>query len=646
MENRTVKAADLDAARKTVLDTLTANDADDAARTAATVARCESAAQDAVAAAADAAAWARTCDNIAARKYATDNDRAAAAVARADARKTAAHAAAALDALDAARADAVLYDTDTARAAVYATPATYICRARCYSALDARADALTAAAADARRTADRQPDNDAARRAADAAEKDARQARKDADNDNAAVYYAFPVGGTVDARRPYTAGAYRIAYAIIDALTARNATLYRAAAVRVYHNLDADAVQPAARYVAARTARNAVKREGTPTQWAIDRAARAADWTQSDLADMTAAAADILALAAAPAPYVAAVARDARILARAADLLDKTPAHGYSAARLKIVDAAAARLAVYTATADAAQNRRRARFLADAARAAADLAAAADVAARAAAVAMLTHAAYTAVNEYLTDARAIRTGEKPAHVSLADFDADAAAPLAADYDAARAAAVRQAVRRARAALFPLQATAFDAAACGYSARQAAAKMGVAIVTYHEYLTAARRKLAAALADADAPADLRAAAVALADGLTADALTAAAAARDAAAARADAAQDAAALAAAALADADAAAVRTVVRAALADLDADARAIYAAVVGGHAVRAAARARGIAEATARRKATAAARRILAAAVGVTLPATALDVADAVSLADAVRLAAPYIG
>ena len=147
-------------------------------------------------------------------------------------------------------------------------------------------------------------DLDAARADLAAARADADRAAKDADA--TAPVVRFRVAPRINPDDPASALAFghKVAAAVAARLdlTAPRVTIDPAA------DLDA-APLAAARAAAAVVARRAVVKQGTPTQWAIFYDARARRWDAPDLADLTAAALDAVAVYCA-APAALAVAAD------------------------------------------------------------------------------------------------------------------------------------------------------------------------------------------------------------------------------------------------------------------------------------------------------------------------------------------------
>lgn len=267
---------------------------------------------------------------------------------------------------------------------------------------------------------------------------------------------------------------------------------------------DAENIMDAARAVARITAKNAVMREGTETQERIFRAARARDYDDPDLADMvqTAAAALVDCL------YTDAATLDRRaaVLNAAAARLRDIPAD-YAAARAAVLNAARAALAAdMDAAALVVDNRAALKSRAALAALMADARRAAD-AADAVAVFAARHAAFRAVNNYLSDARAIHTNDAPAPLSL-NTDIDLAAHLTAPADDITRRAIiarRSALADALALMPPAVANTARALARGYSCRAIARRTGRDEKTIRRHRDTARAIIAAALVDMDADA---------------------------------------------------------------------------------------------------------------------------------------------
>lgn len=470
-----------------------------------------------------------------------------------------------------------------------------------------RADALTLAAVDAMR------------RAADTTANAAAIAAIAADlaNDPAAALIILDT----------TAPDIQTARAILTDNTAAHKTrgiIPAYVGIRIYRDItDPAALTAAAVDIARRTAKNAVCREGTPTQWTIYNAAAAREY-DPDLADMQAAAALALSVCA------NATAADADRMTAAADNIADKP-------RADLADMTARDLRDIRRAADHADiiHARLANapeWICDA-----------------------YHAAYIAVNDHLTDCRAIRTADRPAPLSIDEIDPDNTilADTAGDEDADRTAAIRDALRRAYIALTPTRRDIWTRRAKGYTIRDIAADMHRDRKTIAEHMHGIRKQAAAAMVER-CP-DI-AAAVLAADVIAETDTTAAAAqaAREKAAhtaaaliildttpARKQAAKERAAKAATAADDATAAAdlaarAACVLSAAVAGLTPIRRTIWEKLANGESVK------HIAETMHRdRKTTrehiAAIRRILSAAVRETSPdlAAALTAADLADIA-----------
>lgn len=244
----------------------------------------------------------------------------------------------------------------------------------------------------------------------------------------------------------------------------------------------------AARDIAKTTARNAVSREYTGTQWAIWTAAKCRNWDLPDLADMVSSA--ILGLVACTTDPDTAT-DTAAALADYADTIAAAPRHDPAAAvvsaQAKVSGHAPAESVRDTPTA----ARRMAR-MADTIAAAAT----ADNATGYTAAAYL--AGYRAVNNYLTDNRAIRVSEVPPMLRLSDLDTD---PAALDMDAPDTAAqtwLAGAWRDTAAALTPTRRRLLRLLYRGYSIRAAAAAMRIAHPTALEHIAAIQDTAAAVL----------------------------------------------------------------------------------------------------------------------------------------------------
>lgn len=317
-----------------------------------------------------------------------------------------------------------------------------------------RADALTIAAVDAMRRAADTTANAAA--IADIA--------ADLANDPAAALIIL------DTTAPDIQTARRDITTRADALTCRG-IIPPYISIRIYRDItDPAELMTAAADIARRTAKNAVCREGTPKQWTIYNAAAAREY-DPDLADMQAAAALALSVCA------NATAADADHMTAAADNIADTP-------RADLADM----------TARDVREIRRAADLADIIRA--RLAASPDW------ICAAYHAAYTAVNDHLTDCRAIRTTEHPAPLSIDEIDPDNTilADAADSEDADRAAAIGGALKRAYMALTPTRRAIWTRRAKGYTLRDIAADMHRDRKTIAEHMHGIRKQAAAAMAE--------------------------------------------------------------------------------------------------------------------------------------------------
>lgn len=270
--------------------------------------------------------------------------------------------------------------------------------------------------------------------------------------------------------------------------------------------LDPDRVKAAAEHIAKKAASNMVTREGTPTQYRIDRAARRGDFNDFDLAEMVSEAKTALMLATTADPdrinsYKAAAAA---LLKCAALLDDISPA-----------DLAAAEMAVERAQKiapeainDPAQNRRRARLYEATAEAAAILQAdPTDPESRRAALEIATRAAYMYINSYLTEARAVRTKENPPALSLEDLteviDPRDVDPAAIDEaTAARRALLKRAFVAVFEALSPRAASVFRLMYKGCTVEQIARKLNIKHPTVCEHIRVITQTTAEVLATLD------------------------------------------------------------------------------------------------------------------------------------------------
>lgn len=138
-----------------------------------------------------------------------------------------------------------------------------------------------------------------------------KRVRKESDATTDAPRIILGLGVTPSATRPATT--LRTVYEVVGA------ALSHVVAAEDFANLSA-AYNPrhivaVSRTVAKRTAANAVKRQGTPTQVRIDLAARAARWNDADLADMVSAAVIAVAMAGTDTDHEEARLADMRRLA-------------------------------------------------------------------------------------------------------------------------------------------------------------------------------------------------------------------------------------------------------------------------------------------------------------------------------------------
>lgn len=219
----------------------------------------------------------------------------------------------------------------------------------------------------------------------------------------------------------------------------------------------------AARTVAKRTAANAVAREGSKTQWSIYLAARAAKWDNYDLADMTAAAADALCIVNADMDALKRDWETANVMHQTARKLDKIAAAD-TIAREAVINKAV-RLAKNDPRLidDADKLRARSDAMWEAIAAAVQYRQADDnTVEKAAAIHDANHAAYMAVNGYLSDSRSIRIDRNAPALdvdAIADTIADPrsiAAEATTEYDTRRRAYIRAALPVLRERLTPVQ----------------------------------------------------------------------------------------------------------------------------------------------------------------------------------------------
>lgn len=252
---------------------------------------------------------------------------------------------------------------------------------------------------------------------------------------------------------------------------------------------EAVALAEAPAAVARQVAKRATEREGTPTQWAIRRAAEAREHFDHDFFEMVSAARVPLA-----AILYGSEAEAADLEARAAAVLEaaKDP-DPYTRESVSPADLAEARANVRAAAAIREKT--------------------ADPAAPFW-ILSAYRAAFLAVNDHLTACRSIRTTEAPAPLSLDDIDpADPAFIVDFDPEAekeanARAATLRAAFAKVAATLSPTRRRVWTLAGKGYTPEAIAAKMSRTHSTICEHLHTIRTTAAAVL-KAEAP-DLAAA----------------------------------------------------------------------------------------------------------------------------------------
>lgn len=390
----------------------------------------------------------------------------------------------------------------------------------------------------------------------------------------------------------------------------------------------AAAIMTGARDIAKTTARKAVSREYTEIQWNIWQSACRRDWDNPDLADMVSTAA--LGLTACTTdPDRAAATAD--ILTTYADRVSAAPIHDPAAAVVAAAARAAGKVPADTIRDTTAAARRMARMAATIA-----AAARADKADDYTAAAYL--AGYRAVNNYLTDNRAIRVSAAPPALRLSDLDTDPAAEDTDPTDPAAQAWLAAAWRDTLAALTPTRRRLLRLLYRGYSVRAAADAMRVAHPTALEHLTAIQTTAAAIIStrrDTMPPA--------LADRLAAILDTAPAdpaaviAAATAATARAAALDTRRATAAAATIPA---AARAVILATVDTMPDTLTAVYDLTAAGLSIRATAAALGVSKSATARRADKAAAVIAAAVIAANIGADP-DHARALTLADWTRAA-----
>ena len=188
-------------------------------------------------------------------------------------------------------------------------------------------------------------------------------------------------------------------------------------------------IEAAARCIAKRTACNAVLRQGTPTQYKIDNAARRGAWDDCDLSEMVSAAAVVLSVATAPAKARENASREAAVLSHAAALLKAADPHD-GATVAAVVRKAVNTLEKYGIESGAViSDPAKLAARADALRLAIEARKAADRGDLAAAVEAVTRAGYRAVNNYLTDARQIPPPTKPAPILSAPLSTRLSPPF-------------------------------------------------------------------------------------------------------------------------------------------------------------------------------------------------------------------------
>lgn len=378
----------------------------------------------------------------------------------------------------------------------------------------------------------------------------------------------------------------------------------------------AAAYTAAARDIAKTTARNMVSREYTDTQWAIWTAAKRRDWDLPDLADMISTA--VVGLVACTTDPAAALTL-ADTLDTYADTIATAPKHDPAAAVVKAQDKVSDHVPAEMVRDTLAAARRMSR-LADTIATAAT----ADNATDYTATAYL--AGYRFVNNYLTDARAIRAAATPPCLRLSDLDTDPAAVDADALDPAAQAWLAAAWRAVLAALTPIRRRLVRLLYRGYSIRAAAATMHMHHSTAQGHLAAIQDTAAAVFSAArdTMPPALADTLAAVLDSAPTDTATLAAITRTAL--RGVAMPDTAAAVIAAAVDTMPPALAT---------------FYALTAAGMTERAAAAALGIGKGTAHRRAAAAAAHITAAVVAADIGVDP-DHAAALTLADWTRAAA----
>ena len=252
---------------------------------------------------------------------------------------------------------------------------------------------------------------------------------------------------------------------------------------------EAVALAEAPEAVARQVAKRATEREGTPTQWAIRRAAEAREHFDHDFFEMVSAARVPLA-AILYGSEAEAADLEARAAATFATAKDPDPYTRESVSPADLAEARAnerAAAAIRAKVADPAAPF----WILDAYR-----------------------AAFLAVNDHLTACRSIRTTEAPAPLSLDEIDpADPAFIVDFDPEAereanTRAATLRAAFAKVAATLSPTRRRVWTLAGKGYTPEAIAAKMSRTHSTICEHLHTIRTT-AAAILKAEAP-DLAAA----------------------------------------------------------------------------------------------------------------------------------------
>lgn len=229
---------------------------------------------------------------------------------------------------------------------------------------------------------------------------------------------------------------------------------------------DRDLITPAARAIARRTAKNAVQRQGTPTQWRIDAAAAMGRWMEDqDLYDMVGSAAEALTVATASEDAAAKEAAAAALLHKTAATL-RHIGEGDRKARAVVVDRAAVASAAYTVDSKVDPRTTSDPRKLDARAAVVDMTmegrALYEAGNVAAALDRITRAAFRAINNSLGDMRAIREDATAPALSLdaiADTIADPRsidADAVTEYEARRRETIRAALPVALEAMTPVQ----------------------------------------------------------------------------------------------------------------------------------------------------------------------------------------------